>query len=73
MTNAYVRPIEESVLRRIAGIFGPQSAAAQALADAAERRARGQIVAFYEWCERGQTYTVVGPAFTDSLEDKSRD
>lgn len=69
MANAYIRPLDEAVLRRLASIFGPQSAAAQALADASERRGRGEIVAFYEWHERGLRYTVVGPLITEGGAD----
>jgi hypothetical protein len=71
MAKAYVKPIDEAVLRRLANIFGPHSASALALADAEARRRLGETIAFYEWHERGQTYTVVGPAITDSLEDPS--
>ena len=50
-------PIEEATLERIAKVVGPLSAAQLALDDAAERRKRGEAVAFYL---RGETI-LVGP------------
>lgn len=41
-----VEPIEEDVVRRIAAIVGPASAAQRALDDAAARRAVGEEVIF---------------------------
>lgn len=49
----YLKPISEDVVKRLAYIFGPHSAAAQALADAAKRRAEGQTVEFVEAEEKG--------------------
>jgi len=54
-----LRPIEESVLHRIAVIFGEYSAAARALKDAEERRFHGQRVEFYETTEKGSNAILV--------------
>lgn len=39
--------VDEQMVRRVAWIMGPQSAAAQAIADFENRSARGEAVAFY--------------------------
>lgn len=57
----WVRPISEDVLKRLANIFGEQSAAARALKDAEERRAAGQAVEFYEAHEKGSNAILVIP------------
>lgn len=44
----HLEPIGEDVLKRLAYIFGECSAAAKALRDASERRARGEDVEFYQ-------------------------
>jgi len=43
-----MQPISEEILRRLASIVGPHSAAADALRDAESRRARGEHVEFFK-------------------------
>ena len=43
-----MEPISEETVKGVADICGPHSAAAKALKDAGERRARGEEVAFFQ-------------------------
>lgn len=53
------KEISEDVVKRLAAIFGDNSAAAKALQDAEKRRAAGEVVKFYDGRHRGQSYLVV--------------
>ena len=55
------REVSEEVLKRLAYIVGPSSAADLALQDAKARRERGEAVAFYT---NGKTLLVGPPAQT---------
>ena len=47
MATRQVEELSQETLERLAKIIGPQSAAAQALADSDRRREAGEDVAFY--------------------------
>ena len=51
-----MEPISEEVVKTTADICGPHSAAAQALANAEQRRASGEEVAFFR--ERGSIIVI---------------
>jgi len=55
------------VLELVARIIGPQSAAAQALAEAARRRSAGEDVAIYEGRKRDSGLLFVGPRIPSSI------
>lgn len=54
-------PVDEGALEIVAQIIGPRSAAAQALAEAARRRATGEDVAIYQGHKRDSGTLFVGP------------
>ena len=55
--NVDLEPMDESVVKRIAHIIGPMSAAQKALDKAAEIRARGNVPLF--WHDSANNATVV--------------
>jgi hypothetical protein len=46
LMNSHLQPVEESLIKRVAFVMGPSSAAQKALNEATERRARGETVTF---------------------------
>lgn len=50
-------PVNSEVVERVARIIGPQSGAAKAVAEHAQRTARGEDVIYF----RGENLWVVGP------------
>lgn len=44
--NSQLQPVEESLIKRVAFVMGPSSAAQKALNEATVRRACGEAVAF---------------------------
>ena len=61
MATRHIKPLRQETVEALAWILGKSSAAAKALQCAAERRAAGERVAFYEGIERGHRYIFVGP------------